>query len=479
MKLKFAKKASSISNVILLIRKDENLGTYPLTPKQVKYISTRIKKGQDSFVLSDYDSNIYVETCGIRSNGNVLEKLRLQGASLCKTLNSKKAKEVILLSNSCLEVHALALAEGMALANYQFLKYFADAKKRRNSLKLMHLFGKNITKKGIKEANNIIEGNFLSRDLVNEPQSFLTAPQMSEEFKKMGEEAGFTVEVWERKKIEAQKMGGILAVNRGSIQPPTFNIMEWKPENAVNSKPYVLVGKGIVYDTGGLSLKPTANSMDLMKCDMGGAAAVSGAIYSIAKNKLPIHVIALVPATDNRPGGDAYAPGDVITMYSGKTVEVLNTDAEGRLVLADALHYAGKLDPELVLDFATLTGSAMRAIGVHGTVCMGTATAKTKRQLKDAGDNTFERLVEFPFWDEYGDHLKSQIADIKNLGKAEGGAISAGKFLEHFVSYPWMHFDIAGPAFLTSPEPYKPHGGTGVGVRLLYDFMKNLSAGNE
>lgn len=479
MKLKFAKKASSISNIILLIRKDENLGTFPLTPKQVKYISTRIKKGKDSFVLSDYDTKIYVETCGIRSNGAVLEKLRIQGAKICKSLNEDKAKEVILLSNECLEVHSLALAEGMALANYQFLKYYADAKKRKNSLKLIQLFGKNITKAGIKETNNIIEGNAQSRDLVNEPQSYLNAPQMSEEFKRMGEEAGFTVEVWEKKKIEAQKMGGILAVNKGSIQPPTFNIMEWKPENAVNEKPYVLVGKGIVYDTGGLSLKPTANSMDLMKCDMGGAAAVSGAIYSIAKSKLPIHVIALVPATDNRPGGDAYAPGDVITMYSGKTVEVLNTDAEGRLVLADALHYAGKLDPELVLDFATLTGSAMRAIGVHGTVCMGTAMAKTKRQLKDAGDNTFERLVEFPFWDEYGEHLKSQIADIKNLGKAEGGAISAGKFLEHFVSYPWMHFDIAGPAYLTSPEPYKPYGGTGVGVRLLYEFFKNLSQGNE
>ena len=170
-------------------------------------------------------------------------------------------------------------------------------------------------------------------------------------------------------------MGGLLAVNKGSVDPATFTIMEWKPENARNSKPIVLVGKGIVYDTGGLSLKPTANSMDLMKCDMGGAAAVSGAIYAIAKNNLPIHVIALVPATDNRPGGDAYAPGDVITMYSGKTVEVLNTDAEGRMILADALAYAKKFKPEVVIDLATLTGAAAVAVGkFHGLMIATTPT---------------------------------------------------------------------------------------------------------
>ena len=245
-------------------------------------------------------------------------------------------------------------------------------------------------------------------------------------------------------------MGGVLAVNSGSFTDPSFSILEWKPANAVNEQPIVLVGKGIVYDTGGLSLKPTPNSMDLMKSDMAGSAAVIGGIYAIAQAKLNVHVIALIPATDNRPGNNAYAPGDVITMYDGTTVEVLNTDAEGRLILADALHYAKQYNPMLVLDFATLTGAAVRAIGKEGIVCMGTADEATKSTMKQAGQQQYERLVEFPLWAEYGEQLKSSIADITNLGGPTAGAITAGKFLEHFTDYPWMHFDIAGSAFITT-----------------------------
>jgi leucyl aminopeptidase len=267
-------------------------------------------------------------------------------------------------------------------------------------------------------------------------------------------------------------MGGLLAVNQGSPEPPTFTIMEYKPEGARNEKPYVLVGKGVVFDTGGLSLKPTPASMDMMKCDMAGGAAVVGTLYALAKNQVPLHVIGLVPATDNRPGGLAFAPGDVITMYSGLTVEVMNTDAEGRLLLGDALAFAKKYNPELVLDFATLTGSAARAIGKEGIVCMGTADEDVLSELKKAGHATHERLVEFPLWDEYADHIKSDIADLNNIGKAEAGAISAGKFLERFTDgYPWVHFDIAAPAFLTAPDSYRGKGGTGTAVRLTYEFL--------
>jgi leucyl aminopeptidase len=249
--------------------------------------------------------------------------------------------------------------------------------------------------------------------------------------------------------------------------------MEWKPKSAKNKKPIILVGKGVVYDTGGLSLKPTANSMDIMKCDMGGAAAVSCAIYAIAKAKIPIHIVGLVPATDNRPGGNAYAPGDVVTMFDGTTVEVLNTDAEGRMILADALAYAKKYKPELVIDAATLTGSAMRAIGSYGSVVMGTASETAFNKLEESGENTYERTVRFPFWDEYGEEIKSPIADIKNLGGASAGAITAGKFLEHFTDYPWIHVDIAGPAWADSDSGYLSKGGTGTGVRLFFDFVKN------
>ena len=270
-------------------------------------------------------------------------------------------------------------------------------------------------------------------------------------------------------------MGGLLAVNQGSIDPPTFSIMNWKPKGATNKKPIVIIGKGIVYDTGGLSLKPTPNSMDLMKSDMGGSAAVVGAIIAIAKAKLNIHVIGLVPATDNRPSGNAYAPGDVITMHDGTSVEVLNTDAEGRLILADALSYAKKYDPELVIDLATLTGAAARAIGKQGIVAMGN-DENTMAALKVSGDEVHERLAEFPFWDEYAEDLKSNIADLKNLGGPEAGAITAGKFLEHFTNYPYTHLDIAGPAFMLSPFNYRGIGGTGVGVRLLFNFLKNKLA---
>jgi leucyl aminopeptidase len=268
-------------------------------------------------------------------------------------------------------------------------------------------------------------------------------------------------------------MGGLLAVNRGSIDPPTFSILEWNPGNAKNKKPIVLVGKGITFDTGGLSLKPTPNSMDSMKSDMAGGATVAAVIYAAAKSGLAVHLIALIPATDNRPDGNALTPGDIIYTHSGKSVEVLNTDAEGRLILADALSFAKKYDPTLVVDVATLTGSAAMAIGPYGIVAMGNAGRETFDLLKQSGERVYERIVEFPFWNEYDELIKSDIADIKNIGSREGGAITAGKFLANFVDYPWIHLDIAGPAFLSTADHYRGKGGTGTGVRLLLDFLRN------
>lgn len=248
--------------------------------------------------------------------------------------------------------------------------------------------------------------------------------------------------------------------------------MEWKPAHTVNKKPYVLVGKGVVFDTGGINLKTPPGSLDTMKCDMGGAASVIGTMIAIAKNQLPIHVIGLVPATDNRPGKNAYVPGDILTMHNGLTVEVLNTDAEGRLILADALSYANKYAPELVIDLATLTGSAVMAIGEYGTVAMGTANDATFAELEQKGFETHERIVKFPFWSDYDELIKSDIADIKNLGGREGGSITAGKFLSKFINYPWIHLDIAGPSFHLTESSYRGKGASGVGVRLLYQFLK-------
>ena len=219
--------------------------------------------------------------------------------------------------------------------------------------------------------DGLLQGVFLARDLVNAPLNKLNAVQFAERMAQAGDEAGYTTDILDLAKIEALRMGGLLAVNLGSPEPPTFSILEYKPANAKNAKPYVLVGKGVVFDTGGLSLKPTPNSMDMMKCDMAGGAAVAGTLFALAKNQVPLHVIGLVPATDNRPGGLAYAPGDVITMHSGLTVEVKNTDAEGRLLLADALSFAKRYEPELVIDLATLTGAAVRALATEAAAVDG------------------------------------------------------------------------------------------------------------
>jgi leucyl aminopeptidase len=306
---------------------------------------------------------------------------------------------------------------------------------------------------------------------VNEPHSHFNSVQLGEAVESAAKAFGFEADIFGKEKIEALKMGGLLAVNRASQIPPRFCVLEWKPADATNAKPVVLVGKGVVYDTGGLSLKPS-EAMDFMKCDMAGAATVIGAMAVAARTNLPVHLIGLIPVTDNKIGDNALAPGDIITMGSGKTVEVVNTDAEGRIILADALHYAKKYDPELTLDFATLTGSAVRALGTQVICYMGTASKAVKNNLEESGFATYERLVELPLWKEFGDELKSNIADLKNLGSANAGMITAGKFLENFVDYPWLHLDIAGPAYLRTPNGYRTKEGTGVGVRLLYNFLK-------
>ena len=403
----------------------------------------------------------------------LLEDLRKAGNSFQKELVSQKLTAVSIVDCLNKPEYVLAVAEGIALSNYQFLKYFRNAKEKKNSLGLIRIYGESLDNIQVEQLQNLTDGVSYARTLVNEPLSELTAVRFSEEIQSLGKEAGFKVEIFHKKKIEALKMGGLLAVNKGSIDPPTFTILEWKPQQHKNKKPLVLIGKGVVYDTGGLSLKPTKDSMDYMKSDMGGAAAIVGAIYAIAKSRLDVHVVGLVPATDNRPDGNAYVPGDVVEMGNGMTVEVLNTDAEGRMILAEALNYAQHYKPELVIDVATLTGAAAIAIGKYGMVGMGNAPRKQFEALQRSGERVSERIVEFPFWEEYNDLLKSDIADLKNIGGRYAGAITAGKFLEHFTNkYPYIHLDIAGSAYVQKEYGYKGKGGTGYGVSLLFDFVK-------
>lgn len=470
------KKAAINASTLYLAGAKTDWKTLGLDKKEIDYVKKKITEKETFVTVNQFTRLVFIQIdtdLTDTTDPKQLENLRAVGSKVCGILNAHKQTSIDVVCLSENQEMLLALAEGCALSNYQFIKYKSEQDK--NSLSTINLISSKLNKTEVSQLAVLVESVFIARDLVNEPQSTLNAVTFAKEMQTLGKKASFKVEVLNKKQLEALKMGGLLAVNLGSIAPPTFTIMEYKPKKASNKKPIVLVGKGVVYDTGGLSLKPTANSMDSMKCDMAGGAMVAATMYAVAKAGLNVHVIGLVPATDNRPGQNAYAPGDVIKMYDGQTVEMLNADAEGRMLLADALSYAKKYNPALVLDFATLTGAAAAAIGPNGIVCMGTADEATKLNLKLSGNQVHERLVEFPFWDDYAKLIKSDIADMKNIGGPVAGAITAGKFLEKYINYPWMHFDIAGPAYINSSDSYRPKNGTGVGVRLMFDFLKGIS----
>ena len=467
-------KVTNSTNVLVITENFKNEFNLPdkVNDYIVNELSQKDKKTLTYNYIGKYISIFIVEKGKEISVLN--EQLRRHGSIVADSVNLNKGKDLYIYNQTKQQSLSLFAAEGMVLGNYQFIKHKPTAEKNKNTLQSIIIANSNIKQSQVDELNIVCSATILARDLVNEPVNYLNATDLSNAFKAMGKLSGFKVDVLNRKKIKELKMGGLLAVNAGSVDEPTFSVMEYKPNKPKNKKPYILIGKGVVYDTGGLSLKPTLASMDLMKCDMAGAAAVGCAMYAIAKAKLNIHVIALVPATDNRPGFNAFAPGDIITMMDGSTVEMLNSDAEGRMILADALHYAKRFNPELVIDIATLTGAAMAAIGTFGMVGMGNISNNQKNKLHQSGINVYERIAEFPFWDEYDELMKSDIADQKNIGGALGGSITAGKFLAKFTNFPYYHIDIAGPAFLSSKDSYRGKGGTGYGVRFFFDFFKNL-----
>ena len=467
-------KVTNSTNVLVITENFKNEFNLPdkVNDYIVNELSQKDKKTLTYNYIGKYISIFIVEKGKEISVLN--EQLRRHGSIVADSVNLHKGKDLYIYNQTKQQSLSLFAAEGMVLSNYQFIKHKPTAEKNKNTLQSIIIANSNIKQSHVDELNIVCSATILARDLVNEPVNYLNATDLSNAFKTMGKLSGFKVDVLNRKKIKELKMGGLLAVNAGSVDEPTFSVMEYKPNKPKNKKPYILIGKGVVYDTGGLSLKPTLASMDLMKCDMAGAAAVGCAMYAIAKAKLNIHVIALVPATDNRPGFNAFAPGDIITMMDGSTVEMLNSDAEGRMILADALHYAKRFNPELVIDIATLTGAAMAAIGTFGMVGMGNISNNQKNKLHQSGINVYERIAEFPFWDEYDELMKSDIADQKNIGGALGGSITAGKFLAKFTNFPYYHLDIAGPAFLSSKDSYRGKGGTGYGVRFFFDFFKNL-----
>ena len=368
---------------------------------------------------------------------------------------------------------AAAITEGSVLCQYAYDKF--KAKKDSDMfVKKFTLLTDNSSLKDVREASKMasgtVEGVIEARDLANAPNNVIYPQTLGARCRVLGKKHGFKTTVFDKKKITELKMGGLLGVNQGSVRPPVFIIMEYYG-GPKSQKPIVLVGKGITFDTGGISIKPAAGMAE-MKGDMGGSATVIGTMVALANTKAKRNVIALVPSTENMPSGSAYVPGDILTFMNGKTAEIDNTDAEGRLVLADALCYAARYKPETVIDVATLTGACVIALGSVTTGMMGT-DEKSMDKLRVSGVKTHERVCELPLYEEYEEQIMSDVADIKNSGGRAAGTITAGLFLKNFVSYPWIHLDIAGTGMVNKPTAYTPRGNTGVGVRLLTDAIHN------
>jgi leucyl aminopeptidase len=409
------------------------------------------------------------------------ESLRRASSKAARSAQSHSVKNLVFsfpaLTTVDTQATAEAIIEGSVLGVYKFDKYFTvnktPSKIESVSIHTDIADTKSHITEGIRIATAVCKGVYLTRDLANAPNNEIYPEALAARAKAAGKEAGFSVDVLNKKKITDLKMGGLLAVNQGSVRPPVFIIMEHKGGKKGDA-PVVLVGKGVTFDTGGISIKPGAGMME-MKMDMHGAASVIGAMATVATLKLPINLVCLVPSTENMPSGSAYVPGDVITHMNGKTSEIDNTDAEGRLILADALSYADRYKPKAVVDIATLTGACMIALGSVTSGLMGTDKSLVER-IKAAGERTSEYVCELPLHDDYEDLIKSDVADVKNSGGRAAGAITAALFLKKFIGdYPWAHLDIAGTGIAPKDGPYSPKGGSGVGVRLFVDMLRSWS----
>ena len=397
-----------------------------------------------------------------------VESIRLAGASAYKVLQKQLIHSARVRGlNELTEDQRYAFLEGMLLSSYDFDKY--KTKKNTHFIDL-YISNQSFSEDKMVELQLLAQSISLTKTLVNEPGDYMNALQFSKVATQAGKDFGFETEILHKEEIVNLKMGGLLAVNKGSETPPTFNVFHYKSENAINEKPLVLIGKGVMFDTGGYSLK-IGGSMISMKCDMAGGAAVLGILIAISGNKLPYHVIGLVPATDNKISSNALVVDDIITMMDGTTVEIQNTDAEGRLVLADALTYAKRFNPEMVIDMATLTGASAAITGSFGINVLGNDQDGIN-DLEVIGEQVYERLAQLPLWKEYKELLKSNIADMSNVGGPTGGVSTSSMFLEHFTDYPWIHLDIAGASFVKDANGYRQSGATGVPVRLLYEFIK-------
>jgi leucyl aminopeptidase len=413
-----------------------------------------------------------------------VDHLRQASASAATTIQTLGVATMAMLLPTCTLDHltqAQAVAEGALLGLYSLKTYKTDerAGEAKTQLRELQLLASDEDvqqqlKRGVKRGAIIAKAVHLARDLSNSPGNDINPSYLAKTAKQMAKQTSLTCKILSQEDMKKLKMGCLLGVAQGSVQPPVLIMLDHAPKGP-SETPIVLVGKGITFDSGGISIKPAAHMED-MKMDMSGGAAVLGTMQALAELEHPRRVVGLVPASENLPSGEAIKPGDIIRAMSGKTVEVINTDAEGRLVLADALCYAVEyLKPERMIDLATLTGAVVVALGAQASGMMGT-DEEMMAILKTAGEQTAERVWQLPLFEDYSKQIKSDFADIKNVASSrEAGSIIGGAFLKEFVGdIPWVHLDIAGTAWTRESHPYIPKGATGVGIRLLIEALAAL-----
>ena len=368
---------------------------------------------------------------------------------------------------------AEAAAEGAALGLYRFELYKTKPEGHELSTFTIVSDDEGVAE-GAATGAALAAAGVIARDLQNEPSNTATPAFLADKAREIGERHGMGVTIMDRAAIEAEGLNGLATVGRSATNEPRFIILEHM--GGGDEAPVVLVGKAVTFDSGGISIKPSAGMED-MKFDMSGGAAVLGAMDAVGSLGLPVNVIALVPSTENLPGGDAFKPGDVLKLHSGKTAEIVTTDAEGRLILADALSYAKRYEPSAVIDCATLTGACLVALGNHAAGLMGNDDALIE-EVRNAGEASGERAWHLPLFDEYTEQIRGNTADLKNSGGRYGGALTAGAFLKEFVDYPWVHLDIAGVAYSAKAKnSYTPKGGSGTPARLLVEFLRGRARG--
>lgn len=467
--------------LILTLCAGEGVGPYKDIDKELKGLVSKVVRSGE-FEGKENQVTVLHTMGAIRSDRIVLtglgekgsitsEKIRQAGGKAISCLDKSGFKNVSFSARHMLSLNhsPISFIEGALLSTYKFVRYKKEESKK--ALKTLTIIGRpdNRLRNGLRWIVAVTSAVNFARDMVNTPSNDMTPSVMAKTAKSIAK-GKVSVRILERKDAEKEGMGAYLSVAKGSAEPPKFIILRY---NGGKGAPIALIGKSITFDSGGISIKP-GEGMDKMKYDMAGGAAVLSVIKAASETRLPVNIIGILPAAENLPSGSASKPGDIVMTITEKTVEIVNTDAEGRLSLADAIGYVKRFKPKAIIDIATLTGACPVALGNEAIAMMGNDEGLMDK-LKAVGNDVYERVWQMPLYDEYKEYIKSDFADIKNSGGKTGSLVTAAYFLKEFADdTPWVHLDIAGTAWADKDKPYIPMGATGIGVRLLSNLLKEM-----